>query len=124
MISPEERKETIIFLKILQDEEKWDKIYSYVNRVLNETDEQEYSSSMVVREPVVPYQAAYQGEWLTEDEAQEILEDYEARKGVSKYSQEEMDSWIDIVEDCKAHPEKCCTMDELFQAMRAVYAVL
>ncbi|MDR2843324.1 MAG: hypothetical protein LBV57_01595 [Candidatus Symbiothrix sp.] len=123
MISPEERKETIIFLKILQDEEKWDKIYSYVNRVLNETDEQEYSSSMVVREPVVPYRAAYQGEWLTEDEAQEILEDYEARKGISKYSQEEMDSWIDIVEDCKAHPEKCHTMDEVFQAMRAVYAV-
>jgi hypothetical protein len=121
MIHPEQRKEIIILLKILQDENKWNKIYAYINSILNEKDNWGYPA--VVSEPVVKYGTATHEIWLTEEEAQDILEAYEAQGGGCKYSKEELEECIAIANHCKAHPEECYTWEEVQKSMRAVYAV-
>jgi hypothetical protein len=121
MINPEQRKEIIILLKILQDEAKWNKIYAYVNSVLKEKDGWEYHT--VVSEPVVRYGTNTHEIWLTEEEAQEILEAYEAHGDSCKYTKEELEDCIAIADYCKAHPEECYTWEEVQKSMRAVYAI-
>ncbi|MDR0547615.1 MAG: hypothetical protein LBG77_08600 [Dysgonamonadaceae bacterium] len=104
MIDPKQRKELIILLKILQDETKWDKIYAYADRVLRETDDFDYPAT--VNEPVAEYGTGKQELWLTEEEADEILDTYESRKGQSALSSND---WLEIVEMAEyydKHPEE------------------
>jgi hypothetical protein len=120
MIDPQQRRETINLLKIIGNEEAWDKIYKYIHYVLDGAGEED--SPDVVREPETIYHAAGGGDWAFEDEyAQEVLEAYEASGGKSSLSIEELEECIRISDYCKAHPEKCYTWEEVDQEIRALY---
>ncbi|MDR0832570.1 MAG: hypothetical protein LBN93_00015 [Candidatus Symbiothrix sp.] len=119
MISPEQRKEIIILLKILQDEAKWDKIYAYTKSVLLETDKINYP--MMVCEPTATYgygQAVLPEMWMTEDEAQEMLEEYESWGGGSTLSENQWQEVYEVAEYCEKHPETCHTWEEVKNEVR------
>jgi hypothetical protein len=122
MISPEQRKEIIVLLKILQDEAKWKKIYAYVNSVLRETDDLDYP--MVACEPAVTvYRTDTHEIWMTEDEAQEILEAYETGGGKSALSDEE---WLEIdrmAKYYKKHPEELIPWEKALAEVDAEYGL-
>jgi hypothetical protein len=121
MINPEERKEIIILLKIMQDEGKWNKIYAYVNSVLRETDNQDYP--LIACEPLTVYKTNTHEIWLTEDEAQEILEAYEAGAGKSALSDEEWEEIDKMAKYYKKHPEELIPWEKALAEVDVEYGL-
>ncbi|GHT39794.1 hypothetical protein FACS189437_04200 [Bacteroidia bacterium] len=120
MIDPEQRKEIIVLLKILQNEKAWDKIYMSINQVLRGEDDK--IGPVIVREPAVKYRSRYSDELtMTEEEADEILDVYETSGGHSHYTQKELEECLKISDYCTAHPEECYTWEEVRDEVRMKY---
>ncbi len=80
MINPEKRKDLIIMLKLLQNEDAFEKIYDYVRKILSEPEEE----TTTVSEPVAKYKIKEKNIqanlFFSEKQIQEIIDAYDESK--------------------------------------------
>ena len=119
MISPRERREILILLKIMTNEEAWDNIYRFIRKELGNTEDDSDS----VQEPAADYMTTdfrYLG--YTETEAQEFMKDYEENDGYPlNFSEEEIQELWKISDECDKHPEKLIPFDTVMGELKNKY---
>ena len=121
MISPKERREILILLKVMMNEEAWNNIYQFIHKELGSTDKEPDSNS--VQEPLADYLTPnfrYLG--YTDAEAQEFMEDYEANDGYPlNLSEEEIQELWKISDECDKHPENLIPFEVVMNDLKEKY---
>ena len=121
MISPRERREILILLKIMTNEEAWNNIYRFIRKELGNTED----TSNSVQEPTADYMTPdfrYLG--YTETEAQEFMKDYEENDGYPlNLSEEEIEELWEIDKYCDEHPETMVPFDVAMAELNARYGI-
>jgi len=121
MISPRERREILILLKIMTNEEAWNNIYRFIRKELGNTEDDSDS----VQEPAADYMTTdfrYLG--YTETEAQEFMKDYEENDGYPlNLSEEEIEELWEIDRYYDEHPEETIPFDQAMAELKARYGI-
>ncbi len=111
MINPEKRKDLIIMLKLLQNEDAFEKIYDYVRKILSEPEEE----TTTVSEPVAKYETKYTSIFpnTTEEYAQEILDNYNESGGGWRLSEEQWEEVLEAHEEAEKYPERLIPFEDV-----------